>query len=121
MPDIELTCDCGSSECFKGIVFTANKEPDHYRQGYIDIFGSKDGVAGIMLSPESMQELRDWLIEMYPLEVSNKIDTGTENNATSDWLRDLAERLRQVPVMYGIDDGDIDRCMYLASKLVHND
>jgi hypothetical protein len=33
------------------------------------------------------------------------------------YLRNLAERLRFVPTMYGTDDYDIDRLLILARKL----
>lgn len=34
--------------------------------------------------------------------------------SNGDYLRDLAERLRHIPVMYGVDDGDIFRLRELA-------
>jgi hypothetical protein len=34
-----------------------------------------------------------------------------------EYLRDLAERLRHIPVMYGTDDGDIDRLLEIARAL----
>lgn len=34
-----------------------------------------------------------------------------------EFLRDLAERLRHVPVMYGTDDGDIDRLLVIAREV----
>ena len=34
-----------------------------------------------------------------------------------EYLRDLANRLMRVPVMYGTDQGDVDRLHRLASKL----
>lgn len=38
---------------------------------------------------------------------------------SSEFLRDLAERLRGVPVMYGVDDGDIDTLGSIAGDLDH--
>lgn len=35
----------------------------------------------------------------------------------SDFLRDLADRLMGVPVMYGVDQGDVDRLRALAVKV----
>lgn len=37
-----------------------------------------------------------------------------------DYLRDLAERLRMVPVVYGTDEGDIDQLQSIAD-LITND
>jgi len=34
-----------------------------------------------------------------------------------DYLRDLSERLREIPVMYGIDGYDIDRLSNMATTL----
>lgn len=36
------------------------------------------------------------------------------NNPASIYLRELREKLRRVPVSYGIDDGDIDNLTGLA-------
>ena len=33
------------------------------------------------------------------------------------YLRDLAERLRSIPAMYGTDGGDVDRVLEIAKKL----
>jgi hypothetical protein len=33
---------------------------------------------------------------------------------TVEYLRDLAERLMRVPVMYGTDQGDVDRLLAIA-------
>ena len=38
--------------------------------------------------------------------------------ADSEYLRDLAERLRHIPVMYGTDGYDIDRLEQIAKRLV---
>jgi hypothetical protein len=35
----------------------------------------------------------------------------------AEYLRELAERLRQIPVMHGVDGGDIDRLQRIASEL----
>ena len=35
----------------------------------------------------------------------------------ADYLRDLAERLRRIPVMYGTDGGDISRLYEIAGIL----
>lgn len=40
---------------------------------------------------------------------------------TKEYLRDLAERLRKVPVMYGTDDGDIDRLLELAKTVQYTE
>jgi len=34
-----------------------------------------------------------------------------------DFLRDLAERLMAVPVLYGVDQGDVDRLLAIARQL----
>jgi len=34
-----------------------------------------------------------------------------------DYLKDLAERLRNVPVMYGTDEGDIDQLQSIADLI----
>lgn len=36
---------------------------------------------------------------------------------TVDFLRNLAERLLRVPVMYGTDQGDVDRLNRIAAEL----
>ena len=36
----------------------------------------------------------------------------------AEYLRDLAERLMRVPVMYGTDQGDVDRLREIATTLV---
>lgn len=43
--------------------------------------------------------------------------TGEEGEDLLARLRDLAERLRRVPVMYGVDDGDVYLCEEVASAL----
>ena len=35
----------------------------------------------------------------------------------SDYLKDLSERLRNVPVMYGVDGYDIDRLRMMGKEL----
>ena len=35
----------------------------------------------------------------------------------ADYLRDLAERLMAVPALYGVDQGDVDRLLEIASTL----
>ena len=35
----------------------------------------------------------------------------------ADFLRDLAERLMVVPVMYGVDQSDVDRLIEIANQL----
>ncbi len=37
--------------------------------------------------------------------------------STSNYLRSLAERLMRVPVMYGTDQGDVDRLSQIARQL----
>jgi peptidoglycan hydrolase CwlO-like protein len=37
------------------------------------------------------------------------------NNA--DYLRDLANRLMAIPVMYGVDQGDVDRLNSIARRI----
>lgn len=39
------------------------------------------------------------------------------NMTSAEYLRDLAERLRHIPVMYGTDGGDIDRLAMIAKQL----
>ena len=34
----------------------------------------------------------------------------------NEFFRDLAERLRSIPVMYGTNDGDIDQLLAMASE-----
>jgi hypothetical protein len=43
--------------------------------------------------------------------------TSSKTTSDSDYLRELAERLRRIPVMYGTDDGDIDRLCEIAKQL----
>lgn len=38
----------------------------------------------------------------------------TESMDDEEYLRDLAERLRHIPVMYGTDDYDIGRLLQIA-------
>jgi hypothetical protein len=75
MPDIELDCTCGNPECRqslfvrKGAVFYKDEngnETHHWNQGYVNVFGVTPSPQ-VMLDPEKMIELRDWLCEMYPL------------------------------------------------------
>jgi hypothetical protein len=40
-----------------------------------------------------------------------------EHRSTREFLVDLSERLRNVPVMYGVDGGDIDRLITIAGNL----
>lgn len=35
----------------------------------------------------------------------------------AEYLRDLAKRLREIPVIYGTDDGDIDRLYEIAGSI----
>ena len=35
----------------------------------------------------------------------------------AEYLRELAERLMSVPIMYGIDQGDVDRLIEIANQL----
>ena len=37
------------------------------------------------------------------------------------YLRDLAERLMRVPVMFGVDQGDIDQLIALAQEIERAD
>lgn len=61
----------------------------------------KDGIARILWKTSGdVSEVLDWA-----------------NASDADFLRDLAERLRQVPVMYGTDDGDIDQLLQIARRL----
>lgn len=41
----------------------------------------------------------------------------TEELNSVDFLRDLAERLMHVPVMYGTDQGDVSRLYDIAREL----
>ena len=74
MPDIEFKCSCGNPACTqsvhvrKGAVFYQDSSKNHWSQGYISIYGVDPGeIPEIMLDPPLMKELRDWLLEMYPL------------------------------------------------------
>lgn len=40
-----------------------------------------------------------------------------DHRTDSEFLRDLAERLMHIPVMYGVDQGDADRLDDIARKL----
>lgn len=43
-----------------------------------------------------------------------------EVQTDTEFLRDLAERLRRIPVLYGVDDGDVDKLLNLADRLPHD-
>lgn len=45
------------------------------------------------------------------------LDALEQDRADAAFLRDLAGRLFQVPVMYGVDQGDVDRLNEIAEKL----
>lgn len=71
--NIEFECTCGNPACKqsifmrKGAVYYADKTKNHWNQGYINVHGlSKGEFPEIMLDPERMIELRDWLNAMYP-------------------------------------------------------
>jgi hypothetical protein len=50
------------------------------------------------------------------LETDNSDGMDREHEQTdAEFVRDLAERLRHIPVMYGTDDGDIDRLLEIAN------
>jgi len=49
--------------------------------------------------------------------VDEQTDVESDTMRGSDFLRDLAERLMHVPVMYGTDQGDVSRLMELAVKV----
>lgn len=49
--------------------------------------------------------------------VDQYTDAEHDTMRSSDFLRDLAERLMGVPVMHGVDQGDVDRLMSLAVKV----
>ena len=73
MPDIELECSCGNPTCKqslfirKGAVFYEDKSRNHWDQGYVNVYGVEKGeFPEVMLDPEEMVKLRDWLNEMYP-------------------------------------------------------
>ena len=42
---------------------------------------------------------------------------GDFETSSVEFLRDLSERLRRVPVMYGTDGYDIDRLRWIAQDL----
>lgn len=42
---------------------------------------------------------------------------SAEEKSDTEFLCDLAERLMRIPVMYGTDQGDIDRLNEIARKL----
>lgn len=47
-------------------------------------------------------------------------DLDAERNAEpsdADFLRDLAGRLRYIPIIYETDDGDIDRLLKIARSI----
>lgn len=70
MSSIDLKCSCGNPDCKqqlsirKGAVFHGSDEVTHWNQGYINIYGV-EGLPEVMLDPEQMVELRDWLNEHY--------------------------------------------------------
>lgn len=41
----------------------------------------------------------------------------SECTTNREYLRGLAERLRKIPVVYGTDDGDIDRLLEISDQL----
>lgn len=43
--------------------------------------------------------------------------TDEEELPDADFLRDLAERIFRIPVMYGVDQGDTDRLLRIAGTL----
>lgn len=50
--------------------------------------------------------------------MTTEIETGDlEELDDASYLRDLSERLRHVPVMYGVDDLDIGRLREIAKGL----
>lgn len=40
----------------------------------------------------------------------------TKHTPTYEYLNDLAERIREIPVMYGVDGGDIDELPSIAEN-----
>lgn len=38
-------------------------------------------------------------------------------NTDAEYLRNLAERIFQIPVMYGTDQGDTDRLLQIAQRI----
>ena len=50
--------------------------------------------------------------------MDDRLDTEHETELTNAaYLRDLAERLREIPVRYGVDGYDIDRLVDMAREL----
>jgi len=70
--DIELECCCGNPDCKqsvfirKGAVFYEDESKNHWNQGYINVHGFEGGLPEVMLDPDKMRELRDFLNEVYP-------------------------------------------------------
>lgn len=73
--DIELHCSCGNPACKqflhvrRGAVFYEDASKNHWNQGYVGIYGIEHGeVPEVMLDPDEMKKLRDFLLEEYPPE-----------------------------------------------------
>lgn len=45
------------------------------------------------------------------------MDNETELATLADRMRDLAERLMRIPVMYGVDQGDVDQLIEAAAEI----
>ena len=76
------------------------------------------------LRAERTPEIAEELDESYVAGDSTPITSEdvvfgdpTEDKDHPDYLLDLAERLRHVPLMYGTDDHDIDRLQRIAREL----
>ena len=73
--DSEFKCCCGNPSCKqslvvrKGAVFYPDPKLNHWEEGYVNVYGVEaGGLPEVMLDPAEMKQLRDWLIELYPLE-----------------------------------------------------
>lgn len=44
-------------------------------------------------------------------------DEGNDELPPAEYLRDLVERMRHIPVMYGVDDYDISRLLNMAAVI----
>ena len=44
-------------------------------------------------------------------------EDGEPRLSTADYLRNLAERLRHIPVVHGTDGGDVDRLLVIAQAI----
>lgn len=54
---------------------------------------------------------------MTKLKLEDGTLIGLNDEPIEEYLCDLSERLREIPVMYGVDGGDIDTLNTLATEI----